>query len=63
MVAYLLRLFVCLATTNQPDTPLFFKSAQTPDWVIAHGRILAFEVALFASEKYGISDGYCFRSC
>ena len=27
------------------------------------GRILAFVVALFASEKYGISDGYCFRSC
>ena len=28
-MAYLLRLFVCLATTNQPDTPLLFNSLNT----------------------------------
>ena len=29
MVAYLLWLFWCLATTNQPDTPLLFKCSNT----------------------------------
>jgi hypothetical protein len=28
-VAYLLRLVHCLATTNQPDTPLLFNSSNT----------------------------------
>jgi hypothetical protein len=28
-VAYLLRLFVCFATTNQPDTPLSFNPSNT----------------------------------
>ena len=29
MVAYPFWLFVCLATTNQPDTPLFFNCLNT----------------------------------